>query len=221
MDTAREHESPAQRRFAGMRVGSCAGGVILLVVLVGITFGVLGLIPAAVGRVREPARRATCKSNLRCLGLACHMYADDSDGEFPTAEDWPSSIRLLWPAYVDNPKLFQCPSGARVAYRQFKDGAVHAGCSSYVYVPGLRADFPEHFVLAYEKLDNHRNKGTYENGWNVLYADAHVEWWTDYELEFQEMLKAQREAVKKWRAQGANALDISRALGGPETKDPR
>ena len=59
----------------------------------------------AVSRVPESARRATCKSNLRQIGLAILMYAEDSDGRFPP------NFAALYPTYVDNPKVFSRDDG--------------------------------------------------------------------------------------------------------------
>ncbi len=169
--------------------------------------GLLVIFAPTGGRVRESARRATCKCNLRQIGLACHMYADDGDQCFPP------SFKDLFPDYIDNARIFACPSGS-ATWRDYKTGEVTGKSSDYAYVPGLRADMPGEFILAYEKsLDNHHRDGN-PRGRNVLYADAHVDWWpAKEEAEFQARLVEQREALAGWRRAGARAEDIPRYLG--------
>ena len=54
----------------------------LLVVMVIIAL-LVGLLLPALGRAREEARKTQCRSNLRQMGLAMHMYANDNKGWFP------------------------------------------------------------------------------------------------------------------------------------------
>jgi prepilin-type N-terminal cleavage/methylation domain-containing protein/prepilin-type processing-associated H-X9-DG protein len=71
------------------------------------------------GRARENAKRAVCWSNLRQLGIALHMYAQDYDELFPIGGDpvqwnWFCNPKLafvgaIYP-YVKNRSLFYCPS---------------------------------------------------------------------------------------------------------------
>ncbi len=100
----------------------------LLVVMSIIAILAAMLLPALY-RAREEARRARCKSNLKQIGTALHMYANDYDEWFPCVVKAGSStygINLgtdrsrfsaradLWELmrlrYVSAPQLFKCPS---------------------------------------------------------------------------------------------------------------
>ena len=55
----------------------------LLVVMVIIAL-LVGLLLPALGRAREEARKTQCRSNLRQIGLAMTMYANDNQGHTPS-----------------------------------------------------------------------------------------------------------------------------------------
>ena len=101
----------------------------LLVVIAIITILVAILLPA-LGRARESARRATCASNLKQLGLTFQMFASGSHGYLPPrhvsywspySPDFPcwSSFdgSFLYPEYVSDLLLTQCPSDSEPMYR--------------------------------------------------------------------------------------------------------
>jgi hypothetical protein len=160
---------------------------------------VLGLVAT---REREEVRRATCRKMLRSLGHACHMYADDAYGEFPST--WPH----LHPTYVDNAKFFSCPS-CPSTYEDFYHGNVTELSSSYVLVPGLRSDMPGILILIYEKPGNHGG-----SGFHVVRSCAEVEWWpAGREAELRRFIELQAEALAKWRGSGKAPMGINDFVG--------
>ncbi|HOX05820.1 MAG TPA: hypothetical protein PK280_05420 [Planctomycetota bacterium] len=158
------------------------------------TLGVLGagvlvgfLLPI-VHPVRETSSPPRCKNNLRLIGIACHLYAEDYDGHFP------DNPRQLYPSFVDNIKRFSCPSQPSADKDSVKGVATESG--SYRLIPGLHDFDPGTFILAYDaSLDNHGGRGR-----NVLFVDGSVEFWgAAREAEFQQRLAEQAGEVRKWK----------------------
>ncbi len=190
--------------------------------VIGWTVGILGALIALGGcgiHCHRALHRAThpgytCKSNLRQIGLACHMYADENNGEFPLG------FEQLMPRCVDSNRLFECPGGVGYDYYGKKKWGTEfrADRCNYALENGMNVEMPVSLVLAYDDSpENHDGKGR-----NVVFADAHVEWWpASREAEFQKKLAAQREAVKKWREAGAKKEDMAKFFGKLGNKEQK
>jgi prepilin-type N-terminal cleavage/methylation domain-containing protein/prepilin-type processing-associated H-X9-DG protein len=69
-------------------------------------------------RARENARRASCQSNLKQLGIAFTMYTQDYDEKFPLLvfntdpSTWKYWFQTLQP-YVKSKQIFVCPSESK------------------------------------------------------------------------------------------------------------
>ena len=61
--------------------------LIELLVVIAIIAVLTAIIFPVFASARAKARAATCQSNLRQIGVAIRMYADDYDGTFPYAKD--------------------------------------------------------------------------------------------------------------------------------------
>jgi len=70
------HSSAARRRGFTL---------IELLIVVGIIAVLAGLFLSTFGRARNAAAGVTCASNLRQLGVAMHLYAQQNDGAFPAS----------------------------------------------------------------------------------------------------------------------------------------
>ena len=93
--------------------------LIELLVVIAIIAILAAMLFPVFARAREQARRASCWSNLRQLGCALHMYAQDCDESFPIGTDpvqWNSYqnpktafVQYTYP-YTKNRNIYYCPS---------------------------------------------------------------------------------------------------------------
>jgi len=173
----------------------------LLVVIAIIAILAAMLLPA-LARARENARRGVCISNLKQMGVALHMYAQDYDERFPTdvtagtCEPNLSDTRALAlltgqtnpsddprdsTIYLKDAGVFVCPSSADV---KSETGVPGPGRCSYAYSVGLHeqtnldtplmADTKTSAYYTDLTLATADNHGT--DGVNVLYVSGNVTW---------------------------------------------
>ncbi|HEX8464612.1 MAG TPA: DUF1559 domain-containing protein [Abditibacterium sp.] len=92
--------------------------LIELLVVIAIVAILASILFPVFGRARENARRASCQSNLKQIGLALQMYVQDFDGRVPICVDnstpTPTDDSGYWWVtlfkYTKNDQVFQCPS---------------------------------------------------------------------------------------------------------------
>ncbi len=86
--------------------------LIELLVVIAIIAILAAILFPVFGRARENARRSSCQSNLKQIGLGILQYVQDYDEKFPAAND--TSFNYPWPQavqpYMRSLQVFICPS---------------------------------------------------------------------------------------------------------------
>lgn len=93
------------------RVGFTLIELLVVIAIIAILAAILFPVFA---RAREKARQSACSSNLKQLGLAMMMYAQDYDESTPLGYSglgwWTGTWKERVHPYVKNYQLYQCPS---------------------------------------------------------------------------------------------------------------
>ncbi len=100
--------------FPCSRIASRRGFTLIeLLVVIAIIAILAAILFPVFQKVRENARRATCQSNLKQMGLAVTQYIQDSDEKFPLyAQDnsgLTGSFVVIQP-FIKTTQVYQCPS---------------------------------------------------------------------------------------------------------------
>ena len=115
---------------------------------------------------REKARRISCASNLKCIGLAIKQYAMDYKDNFPQGDNAAGLNELIKQEYLTERIVYVCPS---TNVNKAKEGTdmTDANCS-YIYMGGFSERDSGDIPLAFDKPGNH-------SGYlNVLFKDGHI-----------------------------------------------
>jgi prepilin-type N-terminal cleavage/methylation domain-containing protein/prepilin-type processing-associated H-X9-DG protein len=172
-----------------MRRWLSAFTLIELLVVIAIIAILAGLLLPALARAREESRRKACNSNLGQIVKACTTYQEPNGDFFPCHDqigfDFDTSVEdtnykpmpslaILYPAYIDNVRVFRCPSTSDdpVITTWYFYGARHTAFGDFnpdPYAGGLLpADYSDSGIVAstnrkcsyyYDELSHFRDVG--------------------------------------------------------------
>lgn len=135
--------APRNGRCTGARATGKGFTLIELLVVIAIIAILAAILFPVFARARENARRASCSSNLKQIGLGIMQYTQDYDEKMPTRfVDYDNSVSftagdLGWSQtfqpYVKSLQIMQCPSDTSApSTNPLADGSATYGGAGYV-----------------------------------------------------------------------------------------
>ena len=139
-----------------MRLKKAGFTLIELAVIVAIIITFIILLTPIIGRIRTRAELVTCEENLQKIGLGLKLYANEHQGKFP-----PSLSELIEDGYVEDERVFDCPSNRYIGDVLEPD---------YHYTTGHSISSSSDTAIVFDKITNHRD------GKHVLYISGDIVW---------------------------------------------
>jgi prepilin-type processing-associated H-X9-DG protein len=139
--------------------------------------GMSALLPSLNGP-RAMSNRVRCASNLRQIGQAIQMYANENNHQFPP------DLKAVLATQDVTPDVFVCPESNDTAatgpttQAVLADFAIPGHCSYQYFGAGMRDTDDPRIVVASESLGDHAGAGA-----NVLFIDGHVEFFPPLDVQ--------------------------------------
>jgi prepilin-type N-terminal cleavage/methylation domain-containing protein/prepilin-type processing-associated H-X9-DG protein len=163
------------------RPGSRSGFTLIeLLVVVAIVSLLAAILLPVFASVRERARALACLSNVRQIGLAYTLYAQDNDESLPLTTDDRSSWTDQCQPYIKTRALYRCPSDASTDWDAPAEAKRRK--SSYflnLYLSGTggygnlaRIGAPAQVIYLAESVDNARGDHFHPADWGDTSEDG-------------------------------------------------
>ena len=138
---------------------------IALIVILVLVAGLLPIFLPYTGRARPHARRISCSSNLKQIGLALKQYAMDYNDYFPSEENTAGFEQLRTLDYLTDYGIYRCP---QTMTARCSSGPINSTNCDYTYINGSQEGDPSDIPLSFDRPSEDIDHV------NVLYLDGHV-----------------------------------------------